>query len=92
MNKVVSIAGSLVGNVVSFFAVALSMQDYESIVTIICAVVGLLITIVCSIVIPIVKWWRNAKKDGKIDNDELDELSDILSKGNEDINKDKKED
>lgn len=92
MNKVITITGSLVGNVVSFFAVAMSMQDYESIVTIICAVLGLVITIVCSIVIPIVKWWRNAKKDGKIDNEELDELSDILSKGNDDINKKNKED
>ena len=91
MNKVITITGSLVGNVVSFFAVAMSMQDYESIVTIICAVLGLLITIVCSIVIPIVKWWRNAKKDGKIDNEELDELSDILSKGNDDINKNKED-
>ena len=92
MNKVITITGSLVGNVVSFFAVAMSMQDYESIVTIICAVLGLAITIVCSIVIPIVKWWRNAKKDGKIDNEELDELSDILSKGNDDINQKNKED
>ena len=33
------------------------------------------------------KWWREAKKDGKIDDKEIDEGLDILSDGLEDINK-----
>lgn len=31
------------------------------------------------------KWWREAKKDGKIDDKEIDEGLDILSDGLEDI-------
>ena len=33
------------------------------------------------------KWYREAKKDGKIDDKEIDEGLDILSDGLEDINK-----
>ena len=33
------------------------------------------------------KWWKEAKKDGKIDDKEIDEGIDILSDGLEDINK-----
>ena len=32
------------------------------------------------------KWWKEAKKDGKIDDKEIDEGLDILSDGLEDIN------
>ena len=32
------------------------------------------------------KWWKEAKKDGKIDDKEIDEGLEILSNGLEDIN------
>lgn len=37
-------------------------------------------------VIAIVKWYNKAKKDGKIDNDELDELDNIVDDIKENIN------
>ena len=71
------------GNVISIVGVTLTPQEH--ITAIICMIVGLLITITCSIIIPVVKWWNKAKKDGKIDNNEVEELGDILQDGGEKI-------
>ena len=54
--------------------------------------VSMIFTIVASIVslvLSIIKWWKSAKKDGKIDEKEIEELQDILEnkKGKEE-NKD----
>ena len=92
--KVGRIIGSAVGNAVSL--VGLSMSDSqlattESIVSIICTILGLLITIICAIIIPLIQWWKKAKKDGKIDEDELNEGLNIISSGAQEL-KDKLED
>lgn len=85
---------SILGNALSFVGVALTPQELESvehITAIICMVIGLLITIASSIVIPIIKWWKKAKADGKITKDELNEGADIIENGINDL-KDKIED
>lgn len=85
---------SMVGNVLSILGVALTPQELESvehITAIICMIVGLLITIVCSIIIPLIKWWKNAKADGKITEDEIQEGIEIIENGVNEL-KDKKED
>lgn len=86
--------GSLVGNGLSVAGVALTetqLQTAESIVAIICMVLGLLITITCSIILPLIKWWKKAKEDGKITADEIQEAQDILEEGMKDLkDKDKK--
>ena len=81
---------SLLGNALSVVGVALTPQELESvehITAIICMIVGLLITIVCSIVIPFIKWWKKAKADGKITEEEVDELMDELHQNIDDKNK-----
>lgn len=85
---------STLGNVLSILGVALTPQELESvehITAIICMIVGLLITIVCSIIIPLIKWWKNAKADGKITEDEIQEGIEIIENGVNEL-KDKKED
>ncbi len=85
---------SILGNAVSVVGVALTPQELESvehITAIICMIVGLLITITGSIVIPFIKWWKKAKADGKITKDELNEGADIIENGINDL-KDKIED
>lgn len=82
--------GSVIGNILSILGVALNegqLDTAESIISIVCMVIGLLITIFSAVIIPLVKWYKNAKQDGIIDESELDELSDILDKGNEEIQK-----
>lgn len=85
---------SMLGNALSILGVALTPQELESvehITAIICMIAGLLITIVCSIVIPLIKWWKNAKSDGKITEDEIQEGIEIIENGVNQL-KDKKED
>lgn len=85
---------SMVGNALSILGVALTPQELESvehITAIICMIVGLLITIVCSIIIPLLKWWKNSKADGKITEDEIQEGIEIIENGVNEL-KDKKED
>ena len=40
------------------------------------------------LIIKIISWYNEAKKDGKIDNNELEELSTILKEGKENIKND----
>ena len=86
---------SLLGNVLSVVGVALTPQELENaehITAIICMIVGLLITIVCSIVIPFIKWWKKAKADGKITEDEIKEGVEIIENGINELKDKTKED
>ena len=86
---------SMVGNALSILGVALTPQELESvehITAIICMIVGLLITIVCSIIIPLIKWWKNAKADGKITEDEIQEGIEIIENGVNELKDKNKED
>lgn len=70
-----------------FFGVVLSgtgigLGDLESIVSIICSIIGLLITITCVVVVPVIKKIIAAKRnDGKIDLDESAEIVETLEEG-----------
>lgn len=78
------IVGSVIGNILSVMGVVLNdeqMNTVESITSIVCMIVGLLITIISALVIPLIKWYKNAKKDGKIDEEEVNDLGDILQNG-----------
>ena len=86
---------SMLGNALSILGVALTPQELENaehITAIICMIVGLLITIVCSIVIPFIKWWKKAKADGKITEDEIKEGVEIIENGINELKDKTKED
>ena len=86
---------SLLGNALSVVGVALTPQELENaehITAIICMIVGLLITIVCSIIIPFIKWWKKAKADGKITEDEIKEGVEIIENGINELKDKTKED
>ena len=86
---------SLLGNALSVVGVALTPQELENaehITAIICMIVGLLITIICSIVIPFIKWWKKAKADGKITEDEIKEGVEIIENGINELKDKNKED
>ena len=92
--NVKSFIGSIVGNIFSVFGVVLSseqLESVESITSIVCMILGILITIISAFVIPLIKWWKKAKKDGKIDEEEINEGLGIIKDGIEQI-KDKTED
>ena len=79
--------GALLGNVLS---VGGWLADLESTVSIICCVAGFLITFVTCIIVPVWKKIRDAKADGKLDPEELDEIAGTLQDGIDQIKKDGK--
>ena len=87
MSETEKLCGALIGNVVS---TAGWLQDMENIVSIICCIAGLIITLITCVIVPVWKKIAEAKKDGKITPDELDEIADTLQDGIDKINKEKK--
>lgn len=88
MNETEKLCGALIGNVVS---TAGWLQDMENIVSIICCIAGLIITLITCVIVPVWKKIAEAKKDGKITPDELDEIADTLQDGLDTLNKEKKD-
>lgn len=84
-SNVKSLLGGISGTLVSL--TGMSITQINDILGVICSVMGLLISIISCIVIPIVKWRKEAKKDGKIDEKEKEELVDIIQKGSEEAGK-----
>ena len=82
MDNVKSFIGGVSGSAVSFLG--LSLEDADHIVGIVCGVVGLIITIISTVIVPLLRRIKKAKADGKIT---LDEVSDIIESTTEDIKK-----
>ena len=82
MDNVKSFIGGVSGSAVSFLG--LSLEDADHIVGIMCGVVGLLITIISTVILPLLRRIKKAKEDGKIT---LDEVTDIIESTTEDIKK-----
>lgn len=78
-----ALVGGTFGSLVSLSG--MTMQEANYIVNIICAVVGMLITIITAVIIPVVKWYRKAKEDGKITADEIQEGAETLANGLEEV-------
>lgn len=70
--------GALIGNVVATVG---WLQDMENIISIVCCIVGLVITVITCVIVPVWKKIAEAKKDGKITPDELEEIADTLQEG-----------
>ena len=88
MSDTEKLCGALIGNVVS---TAGWLQDMENIVSIICCIAGLIITLITCVIVPVWKKIAEAKKDGVITPDELGEIADTLQDGIDSINKEKKD-
>ena len=77
-----SLVGGTVGTMISALAINVdNLRSIESIVAIVCTSLGLLITIITSLIIPLVKWYARSKKDGKISADEVVDGVDTLKAG-----------
>lgn len=76
------VIGGIVGTSVS--AVGTGMQTNELLqrISLILTIVGTLITIIMALV----NWWKNAKKDGKITKDEINDAVNIIKDGADSVN------
>lgn len=88
MSNTDKLCGAIIGNVV---ATAGWLQDMENIVSIVCCIAGFLITLVTCVIVPVWKKIAEARKDGVITPDELDEIADAMQDGIDSINKEKKD-
>ena len=73
----------IVGTAVSATGASLSATELQAIVSIIITILGFVISVLIPLGIKFVKWLRKAKADGKIDDQELDELGQIVNEGKE---------
>ena len=77
-----SLVGGTAGTMISALAINVdNLRSIESIVAIVCTSLGLLITIITSLIIPLVKWYARSKKDGKISADEVVDGVETLKDG-----------
>ena len=88
MSESEKLLGALIGNVVS---TAGWLQDMENIVSIVCCIAGLIITLITCVIVPVWKKIADAKKDGVLTPDELDEIADALQDGLDQIKKENKD-
>ena len=88
MSESEKLLGALIGNVVS---TAGWLQDMENIVSIVCCIAGLIITLITCVIVPVWKKIAEAKKDGVLTPDELDEIADTLQDGLDQIKKENKD-
>ena len=79
--------GAFIGNALSVGGL---LADLESIVSIICCIAGFMITFVTCVIVPVWKKIREAKEDGELTPDELDEIAGTLQDGIDQIKKDGK--
>lgn len=85
MNNLKQAIISSIGVATSFSSMAISTTELSDIVAIITAILGLLIVIIVNLLIPLIRWFIKAKKDGKIDSKEIIELTDTIQNGIEKI-------
>ena len=87
------VAGGIVGSAISGVGATISLEALDRIISIVCSVVGVIITIVCAVIIPLIRWYKKAKADGKITKEEFQEGAEIIQNGIESVKnaKDKKD-
>ena len=71
-----------IGTTLSFVGTAMQTNEVLQTISIIITIIGGLITF---IIMPLVNWYKSAKKDGKIDADEIKQGIEILADGSEKV-------
>jgi len=74
--------GGATGTILSATGTALQPNEVLQTISLIITIVGAIISM---IIIPLLTWWKNAKKDGKIDKEEIKEGIDTLQQGIEGV-------
>lgn len=76
MNK--EIIGGTIGTILSAIGTSLQTNELLETISLIITIIGGIITF---IIMPLINWYKNAKKDGKIDKDELKDGINIIVDG-----------
>ena len=85
MKEEAKLFGGVAGTIVS--SAGITIADINEWVSLICSIIGILITIVTCIVLPVIAKIKKAGEDGKITGDEIDEINETIKRGVEEVNK-----
>lgn len=81
-NTAKQLLGGFCGTTMSVVGTALQTSEVLQIISLVITIIGAIISM---IVIPILNWYKQAKKDGKIDTDEIIEGAKTLGEGIENV-------
>lgn len=76
MNK--EIVGGTIGTILSAVGTGLQTNEVLETISLIITIIGALISF---IVVPLINWYKHAKRDGKITKDEIEDAVEIISDG-----------
>lgn len=76
MNK--ELSGGIIGTILSVTGTAIQPNEVLQTISLILTIIGSAISL---IIIPLITWYKNAKKDGKIDKEEISDGLDTLQEG-----------
>lgn len=77
------------GTALSVVGTALQVNDILQTISLVITIAGGLVSLV---VVPLLSWYKNAKKDGKIDAEEIAEATKIAKDGIDELTKGKEKD
>lgn len=81
MNNIKEVVGAGAGTILSATGTAFQTNEVLSTIQLVITIIGGVITIAMALL----NWWKNAKKDGKIDKEEIKDAIDIIQEGGENI-------
>ena len=71
------LTGGIIGSTMSAVGTGLQTNEVLQTISLVLTIVGTLITIAMALI----NWWKNAKKDDKIDKEEIQDAIDIIKDG-----------
>lgn len=78
-----------VGILISSLGYQISLDEVNQIVSIVCSILGILITFLGVVVVPFIKKLKDAKSDGKVTIDEVEDIIEDTKKNLDDFKGDK---
>lgn len=78
-----------IGTMVSFLGYSLSLDEINQLVSIICSILGIIITFIGVVVVPFIRKVKEAKSDGKVTIDEVGDIVEDTKRNLDDFKGDK---
>ena len=69
-----------VGESAAVVGTATQSNQYLQTISLIITIIGGVLTIIATCIVPLIKWFKEAKKDGKIDKEEIKEGKNLFIK------------
>lgn len=85
MKEEMKLFGGVAGTMIS--SAGITISEINELVSLICSLIGIIITITTCIVLPLIAKIKKAAEDGKITGDEIEDINNTLKQGVEETNK-----